>query len=116
MPVMAPTKANSPVATATFISFGIRFNSFRGNVRTNLKDKSLPRILLPQKKGGWPGPSQSFELTRVPVIFQDVVPFSATHETRRSRSGAKVEIGCNDFQGADLSRRLLHGSVANGTQ
>jgi hypothetical protein len=27
-----------------------------------------------------------------------------------------VEIGCNDFQGADLSRRLLHGSVVNGTQ
>ena len=50
------------------------------------------------------------------MIFQDVVPFSATHKTRRSRSGAKVEVGCNDFQGADLSRRLLHGSVANGTQ
>jgi len=27
-----------------------------------------------------------------------------------------VEISRNDFQGADLSRRLLHGSVANGTQ
>jgi hypothetical protein len=25
-----------------------------------------------------------------------------------------VEIGCKDFQGADLSRRLLHGSVGNG--
>jgi hypothetical protein len=50
------------------------------------------------------------------VIFQDVVPFASAHKTRRSRSGAKVEIGCNDFQGADLSRRLLRGSVANGTQ
>jgi hypothetical protein len=49
------------------------------------------------------------------VIFQDVVPFAATHKTRRSRSGAKVKIGCKDFQGADLSRRLLHGSVRNGT-
>ena len=27
---------------------------------------------------------------------------------RSSRVGVKVEIGCNDFQGADLSRRLLH--------
>jgi hypothetical protein len=24
-----------------------------------------------------------------------------------------VQIGCNDLQGADLSRRLLHGSVPN---
>jgi len=41
------------------------------------------------------------------VIFQDVVPFSTTQETRRRRSGAKVEIGFNDFQGADLPRRLF---------
>jgi hypothetical protein len=27
-----------------------------------------------------------------------------------------VQIGCNDLQGADLSRRLLHGPVANGNQ
>jgi hypothetical protein len=40
------------------------------------------------------------------VIFQDVVPFAATHKARRSRSGAKVEIGCNDFLGAHLQRRL----------
>src|ERR1700675_2229222 len=53
---------------------------------------------------------------RLFMIFQDVVPFAATHKTRRSRSGAKVEISRNDFQGADLSRRLLHGSVANGTE
>ena len=42
--------------------------------------------------------------------------FRGVPKTRSRRSGAKVEIGCNDFQGADLSRRLLHGSVANGTQ
>ena len=46
----------------------------------------------------------------VPVIFQHVVPFSREHESRSRRSGAKVEIGRNDFQGADLARRLLHGS------
>jgi len=28
----------------------------------------------------------------------------------------RIEIGDKDFQGADLSRRLLHGSVRNGTQ
>jgi hypothetical protein len=50
-------------------------------------------------------------LDGVPVIFQDVVPFSATDKTSRRRSGAKVQIGCNDLQGADLLRRLLHGSV-----
>ena len=50
----------------------------------------------------WDGP---------PVIFQHVVPFPREHEPRRSRSGGKVQIGCNDLQGADLSRRLLHGSV-----
>jgi hypothetical protein len=44
------------------------------------------------------------------VIFQHVVPFSREHESRRRRSRAKVEIGRNDFQGADLSRRRLHGS------
>jgi hypothetical protein len=27
-----------------------------------------------------------------------------------------MEISRNDFQGADLSRRHSHGSVANGTQ
>jgi hypothetical protein len=42
--------------------------------------------------------------------------FAASQKARRSRSGAKVEISHNDFQGADLSRRLLHGSVANRTQ
>jgi hypothetical protein len=47
----------------------------------------------------------------VPVIFQDVVPFSREHQHRSRRSGAKVGIGRNDFQGADLSRRLLHGSA-----
>jgi hypothetical protein len=47
-----------------------------------------------------------------PVIFQHVVPFPRGHEPSRSRSGAKVQIGRNDLQGADLSRRLLHGSVA----
>jgi hypothetical protein len=47
-----------------------------------------------------------------PVVFQDVVPFFRHLEPHRRRIGAKVEIGCNDFQGADLSRRLLHGSAA----
>jgi len=46
----------------------------------------------------------------VPVIFQHVVPFPRKHDSRRRRSGAKVEIGPNDFQGADLPRRLLHHS------
>jgi len=46
-----------------------------------------------------------------PVIFQHVVPLSRPHERRRRRSGAKVQIGCNDLQGANLSRRLLHRSV-----
>jgi hypothetical protein len=45
------------------------------------------------------------------VIFQHVVPPPRLYEYRRRRSGAKVQIGCNDLQGADLSRRLLHGSV-----
>jgi len=48
------------------------------------------------------------------VVFQGVVPFAAIHKTRGSGSGAKVEIGCNDFQGTDLLRRLLHGLVAMG--
>ena len=45
--------------------------------------------------------------------FLHVVPFLRGRTTRssRSRSGAKVEIGRNDFQGADLPRRLLHRSV-----
>jgi hypothetical protein len=51
----------------------------------------------------------------VTVIFQDVVPFATTSKTRSRGSGAKVEIGCKDFQGADLSRRLLPGSVRNGS-
>jgi hypothetical protein len=59
---------------------------------------------------------QRTQMSGAPVIFQDVVPFATTHKTRRSRSGAKVEIGCNDFQGTDLSCHLLHESVANGTQ
>ncbi|HEV7220526.1 MAG TPA: hypothetical protein VGN39_16775, partial [Terriglobales bacterium] len=46
-----------------------------------------------------------------PVIFQHVVPLPGLHEHRRRRSGAKVQIGCKDLQGADLSRRLLHGSM-----
>ena len=46
---------------------------------------------------------------RVAVIFQYVVPFLDVYLYRRRRGGAKVEIGCNDFQGADLPRRLLHG-------
>jgi hypothetical protein len=45
------------------------------------------------------------------VIFQHVVPTPRPYERRRRRSGAKVQIGCNDLQGADLSRRLLHGSM-----
>jgi hypothetical protein len=45
------------------------------------------------------------------VIFKHVVPLPRPHERRRRRSGAKVQIGCNDLQGADLSRRLLHGSA-----
>src|ERR1700691_2890291 len=45
------------------------------------------------------------------VIFQPVVPTPRPYERRRRRSGAKVQIGCNDLQGADLSRRLLHGSM-----
>jgi hypothetical protein len=36
---------------------------------------------------------------------------SQPYDRRRRRSGAKVQIGCNDLQGADLSRRLLHGSM-----
>ena len=45
------------------------------------------------------------------VIFQHVVPLPRPYERRRRRSGAKVQIGCNDLQGGDLSRRLMHGSV-----
>ncbi len=45
------------------------------------------------------------------VIFQHVVPILRPYGRRSRRSGAKVQIGCNDLQGADLSRRLLHGSV-----
>ena len=37
------------------------------------------------------------------VIFQHVVPIFRPYERRRRRSGAKVQIGCNDLQGADLS-------------
>jgi hypothetical protein len=44
------------------------------------------------------------------MVFQDVVPSTREHEHRRRRISAKVEIGCNDFQGADLPRRLLHCS------
>jgi len=51
-----------------------------------------------------------------PVIFQHVVPLLRGRTTRSSRCGAKVEISRNDFQGADLPRRLLHGSTANGTK
>jgi hypothetical protein len=51
-----------------------------------------------------------------PVIFQHVVPLLWGRTTRSSRCGAKVEISRNDFQGADLPRRLLHGSPANGTK
>ena len=50
------------------------------------------------------------------MIFQDVVPFAASPRPRSRSGGAKVEIGCNDFQGADLSRRLLHGGPRNGHQ
>jgi hypothetical protein len=45
------------------------------------------------------------------VIFQHVVPIADDFVSRSSRGGAKVRIGCNDLQGADLSRRLLHGPV-----
>src|SRR6266403_1880281 len=48
---------------------------------------------------------------RVAVIFQHVVPLPRPYERSRRRSGAKVQIGCNDLQGADLSRRLLHRSA-----
>jgi hypothetical protein len=51
------------------------------------------------------------QLWRVAVIFQHVVLIPRQRERCRRRSGAKVQIGCNDLQGADLSRRLLHGSV-----
>jgi hypothetical protein len=44
-----------------------------------------------------------------PVIFQYVVPVLGVSLYRGRRGGAKVEIGCNDFQGADLPRLLLHG-------
>jgi len=47
------------------------------------------------------------------VIFQDVVPFSGEPQRRRRRSGAKVEIGRNDFEGADLSRRLCTAQHQN---
>jgi hypothetical protein len=43
------------------------------------------------------------------VIFQHDVPFLDVCLYPRRRCGAKVKIGCNDFQGADLRRRLLHG-------
>jgi len=45
------------------------------------------------------------------VIFQHVVPILRPYERRRRRSGAKVQIGCIDLQGADLPRRLLHRSI-----
>ena len=48
-------------------------------------------------------------MSGAPVIFQYVVPFLDIRSYRRRRGGAKVEIGSNDFQGADLPRRLLHG-------
>ena len=43
-----------------------------------------------------------------PVIFQDVVPFFERQASSSSRGGVKVEITGKYFQGADLSRRLLH--------
>jgi hypothetical protein len=61
----------------------------------------------------WPGnPIWQQERGRgLAVNFQHVVPFSDDKEQRRRRSGAKVEISHNDFQGADLARRLLHHSA-----
>jgi hypothetical protein len=47
------------------------------------------------------GRAQSF-VPGPAVIFQHVVPLSRPYERRRRRSGAKVQIGCNDLQGADL--------------
>ncbi len=53
------------------------------------------------------------------MIFQHVVPLSREHESRRRRSGAKVEIGRNDFQGAELIApsfsRLGPGNRADGS-
>jgi hypothetical protein len=40
-----------------------------------------------------------------------VVPLPGPCDRRRRRSGAKVQIGCIDLQGAGLARRLLHRST-----
>ena len=43
--------------------------------------------------------------------FGPDIDHDSSMRTSRRRAGAKVQIGCNDLQGADLSRRLLHGSA-----